>query len=542
MSRRSPDSRPGSLRLPRIVIAMLASMVSMVAVAHDEARRPQLVVGIVIDGLDQQYIDLLRSHFGDDGFNRLLRDGVFVPNADYGTALDATAATAMLMTGAAPATNGVPAAMVFDRDALRPVEVMKDGDEMGNFTTQGYSPRRLLASTIADEARIAGGGVTHVYSVAPDAAQAVILAGHSANCAIWLNDRTGNWATSTFYKDAPTTLTRRNRTMPLSARLDTMQWTPLRGAEYYPGLPEHLTHYPFRYTFGRGNDGRYAMFASSPLVNREVTDIAGDIINDMKLGSSDGVDMVNIAYSLRPYDYTKNDDNRYELIDAYLRLDRDIARIIKTVEGRVEPDRAVFFLAATPPTGRVRRDDERWAIPYGEFSTKKARSLLNMYLIAKYGNGEWIKTFYANQFYLNHQLISDKSLDPEKVRLDAATFLARMSGVDRVYTVDEILAGRGDERIRALRRNMHPESMGDLLIEVDPGWEVLDDAISTAAPDRVKYVQRYAAPVAPFIIMAPGVAPRVIETPVDARMLAPTVTRRLRIRSPNAAAMPGLVL
>lgn len=28
-----------------------------------------------------------------------------------------------------------------------------------------------------------------------------------------------------------------------------MQWTPLKPAEAYVGLPDHITHYPFRYTF-----------------------------------------------------------------------------------------------------------------------------------------------------------------------------------------------------------------------------------------------------------------------------------------------------
>ncbi len=527
--------------VPRLVLALLTSVVGMVADAANSAR-PQLVVGIMIDGLDQQYIDMLLSHFGEDGFNRLLRDGVIVANADYGTNLDAVASTAVVMTGAAPSTTTVSSADVYDRELMKSVPAMHDPASMGNFTSETYSPRSLAASTLADEVRIAGGGVTHVYSVAPSASQAVILAGHSANCAIWLNEKTGNWATSTFYKDAPTTLTRRNRTMPLSMRLDTAQWTPLYRADAYPGLPEHLTHYPFRYTFGRGNDSRYSMFAASPLVNTEVTDIASDLITDLKLGANDGLDMVNLAYSLLPYDYTRNDDNRYELIDAYLRLDRDLARLISTVESRVGPDKAIFFIAATPPKGLVRRDEEQWAIPYGEFSTKKARSLLNMYLIAVYGNGEWISSFHGNQFYLNHKLIKDRGVDAAELRTQAAAFLTRMSGVDRVYTIDEILASRGDARLEALNRNLHPDTAGDLIIEVDPGWEIVDDAISNVSSQRVKYVKRYVAPAAPFVIMAPGVPARTIDTPVDARVIAPTVARQLRIRSPNAAALPGLIL
>lgn len=231
-------------RMPGLVLALITSVVGM-ALGAEAQVRPQLVVGILVDGLDRQYVDMLRGQFGDDGFNRLLRDGVLIANADYGTAVDATAAAAMLMTGASPSTTSVTGARIYDREGLRSVAAMYDPESMGNFTGQTFSPRPLQVSTLADEVRIAGGGITRVFAIAPDPAQAVILGGHSANAALWLNDKTGNWATSTFYKDLPAGIAYRNRLKPLSVRLDTMQWSPLRPAEAYPGLPDHLTHYPF---------------------------------------------------------------------------------------------------------------------------------------------------------------------------------------------------------------------------------------------------------------------------------------------------------
>lgn len=532
----------GRKKMSGLMLALLTSVVS-IALGAEAQIPPRLVLGIMIDGLDQQYIDLLRSQFGDDGFNRLLREGVVIANADYGTNVDATAATAMVMTGASPSTTSVTGARLYDRDGRRSVAAMTDPDAMGNFTGETFSPRALSVSTIADEVRIAGGGVTRVFSIAPDPAQAVILAGHCANAALWLNDKTGNWATSTFYKDIPTAVTYRNRLKPLSARLDSMQWTPLKGREAYPGLPDHITHYPFRYTFPRGNTGRYALFAGSPKINAEVTDLAGELIDDLKLGTSaDGADMVNIAFTLKPYDYTKNQDNRYELMDSYLRLDRDIARLIAKAESNVGHGNALIFVAATPPTGRSRRDDERWSIPYGEFSTRKAKSLLNMYLMARFGNGDWVNSFFNDQFYLNQKLIDEKHLDAHSVRLEAAAFLEKMAGVDKVYTLDEIMGGRGDDRLEAMQRNTHAAAAGDLFIEVAPGWETIDDIDSPASDSRIHYVKRVAAATAPVFIMAPDVDARTIDTPVDIRVVAPTVARLLRIRSPNGAAFPGLVL
>ena len=128
--------------------------------------RPQLVVGIVVDGLEPDYIDLLRESFGKGGFNRLLERGVVIPALDYGTPLDATGATAVLMTGATADISGIDAATRFDREALRSVPLLHDASVMGNYTDETYSPGALAVSTLADEASIAGGGVTAVYALA----------------------------------------------------------------------------------------------------------------------------------------------------------------------------------------------------------------------------------------------------------------------------------------------------------------------------------------------------------------------------------------
>lgn len=523
------------------MLALIASVVCT-ALPVDARQHPRLVVGVMIDGLDPQYVDMLREHFGDKGFNRLLRDGVVIANADYGTNLDATAAAAMLMTGASPSTTKITGSTLYNPSTMREVPAMNDPEAMGNFTPQTFSPRALSVSTLADEVKIAGDGVASVYSVAPDPGQAVILAGHAANSALWLNERTGNWATSTFYRDLPASVATRNRTMPLSARLDTMQWTPLKGATSYPGLPDHLTRYPFRHTFSHSAADRMAMFAASPKINTEVTNLAGQLIRDMRPGENGVLDMVNVVYTVKPYGYTRLSDSRYELIDSYLRLDAELERLFATAENAAGPGNTVFFVAATPPSGRSRRDDERWNIPYGEFSTKKARSLLNMYLMAKFGNGDWVTAFFNDQFFLNRNLADERGLDLRTVRLEAAQFLERMSGVDRVYTLDEILEGRGDSRLEALQRNASPATGGDLFVEVAPGWETVDDIAAPAADNRIHYVNRVAPATAPVYILAPGVEPKLIGTPVDARAVAPTVARLLRIRSPNAAALAPLVL
>lgn len=528
--------------MSRLLLALVASMAAISAGAATP-EQTRLLVGIMVDGLDADQLDLLRERFGQGGFKLLEQQGVTL-TADYGTSLDATAATATIFTGAAPSTSGIGGDTHFDRRTLRKSPVYADHEVLGNFSPSGFSPKALRVSNLSDEARIASGGTNNVYAVAAQPGTAISMAGHNATSALWLDHKTGNWASSTAYPDMPVAIAARNRTLPLSVRLDTMSWTPSLAPADYPALPDHLTRYPFRYVFPRGNSERLDMFAASPLLNREVTNVAGELIVNQKLGQHPGVtDVINIAYTLQPFTYGKSADKRVEQQDAYIKLDRNLEQLFSTISRQVGLDHAVIMLASTPPRPLRRRDDDRFNLPYGEFSARKAASLLNLYLIALHGNGAYISHFTDGNIYLNHKLLEEMKLDISAVRAEAAKLLASMTGVDRVHTLDDIIAGHAGEKAEALRRNTVGSSAGDLLIEVAPGFEIIDDYNELApTTGHSGMVSCSAAATAPVFILAPDVAAQTIGTPVDARAIAPTVARILRIRSPNGAAAPALAL
>ncbi|MCH5222379.1 MAG: alkaline phosphatase family protein [Muribaculaceae bacterium] len=528
--------------MPRLLMALVASVATLGLCAAD-AGQSKLLVGIVVDGLDADYLDLLRSHFGNSGFRLLEREGAVILNADYGGHLDAAASTALIVTGSAPSYNGIAAEKYYSREHLREMEAFVDANYLGNYTNKNYSPTALRVSTVSDEVRIAAGGTNVVYSVAPRAAQAISLGGHSANAAFWIDDKTGNWGSSTYYKDMPVFITTRNRSASLSLRLDAMSWTPSLSMEDYPGLPKHLTYYPFRYVFPRGSNDRYDMFMSSPLVNTEVTEVAEGLITTLHLGQHETVtDVLNLAYTLQPYVYGKVADNRAELMDAYIKLDQNLEHLFSVIDERVGLDNTVVVVSATAPRRQSRRDEEQWGVPYGEFSTRKAISLLNVYLTAVYGNGDYVTAWHRGHIYLNRNLLKEKSIDEREIRESAASFLLKMTGVDQVSTIDEIIESRAGDSGEALRRNMVLSQAGDLLLTVVPGFEIVDDFNSTSGSTQNSMVERTATTTAPVYIMAPNVASQTVTSIVDARAIAPTVCRILRIRSPNAAAGAPLSL
>lgn len=181
-------------------------------------KRPLIVIGITVEGLSTDYLELLEERFVPGGFKRLAGQGVAVSDLRYGPGVDAAAATAIMYTGAAPAINGIPAGQVFNTERQAPMHILNDPTRMGNFTNETYSADALKVSTLADEVRIDSRGQGQVFSVGVTPLSAIIPAGHAANGAFWIDDKTGNWATTTYYHDVPRCISNRNYKTPLQSR------------------------------------------------------------------------------------------------------------------------------------------------------------------------------------------------------------------------------------------------------------------------------------------------------------------------------------
>ena len=527
-------------QINRLVTSIVASMVALGALSQVKGEQPQLVVGIVIDQLRSDYIELMQSKFGQGGFNRLMRDGAYFDNVNFKCPrVDAVAGTALLMTGAYPRVNGLPSAMTYNAEKRIPQHVLTDTRYMGNFTNETFSPMSLKVSTIGDEVKLDNNGLGGVYAVAPDAQVALILAGHAANSAFWISEATGNWATTTFYKDVPQCIQTHNYGHSLAAKLDTLSWKPLLPLSAYSLAPESSRYYSFRYTFPKTARDRYKLYKQSGMVNEEVTDVALDCMKSLNLGRRGQLDMLNIGLSAAPFGGVGKGDGRIELQDTYLRLDRQIDRVLTAIEKSVGLGKAVVFVASTGEFEGNRTVDPKFNIPTGEFRPDRAKSLLNMYLMAVYGNGNWVDGYYDQNFYLNRKLIKEKNIDLGQIRAKSSEFLRQMSGVTAAYTFEEILNNPVSEELQGLNRMMIPATAGDVVIEVNPGWDVVD--VEGGQQPQVKHVRDNAVSV-PMFVLAPGVKAQRITHEVDAATLAPTVSRLLRIRSPNAAGKSAMSL
>ena len=523
----------------RLLTTVICGLVGINTMLAADPSRPKLVVGIVVDQLRTDYIEYLQNLFGEKGFRRLMKDGAFLRNVDYKVgSLDKASATAMVYTGAYPRQTGVAAASVYDPTVQRMVPALQDEKVIGNFTEENLSPVALRLSTISDEIAIDGVGVASVYSIAPDAQQAIIMAGHAGTSAFWINDNTGRWATTTYYRDAPPVMTQRNYDHSIAARIDTMKWKPALPLQRYPGLPAQKKMYDFKHTFSLADRDVYRQYAMSPLVNTEVTDVAISYLKDLGVGTKgEAIDMLNIGYTAAPFKAVKDGDFRLELEDSYVRLDGQLSRLFDAIDKYVGLDNTFVYVTSTGYYDDAVVDDPKFRIPTGEFSVKRALSLLNSYLTAKYGNGNYVDTYSRGHVYLDRKEIENKQLRLDEVAQASRDFLVKMAGVSDAYTMGDIMTS-ALPGMEALRLGTDPKTGGDVVLEFNSGWRVNDD---TRFPNEVQVV-RSSMVLSPAFFLGSGVKPQTISTPVDATAIAPTVTQTLRIRAPSGAVSKPIAL
>ena len=481
---------------------------------------PRLVVGVFVEGLSPRMLQSIDQLLMPGGISRLVNEGVVIENVDYGNVCGNAVATAMIMTGTPPRINGISSTGVYDRDSRRASSVVSDPGVMGNFTSEAYSPAPLRVSTLADELRVSTSGHGRVYSISADAPTAILAGGHAANNAVWINDSDGKWASSTYYKELPEPVKTCNYKSPLSARIDTITWSG-QG---------------FRYTFPRRDANRYEAFKVSPRANDEVVSLACDYLQYMSRGRSaatPSTDMLTIGLNVGEYPYGNVASAlASEQRDAHMRLDRQIARLLSSIDATYGLDNTLVFIASTPPVHLSRPVAGEWRLPTGDFSPRKAHALLNMYLMALYGNGEWVTGYHDFSFYLNNQLAHEKGLDLAEFHRQAAILLRRMSGiVDAIAVEDAVMP------TSPLRDYIDMATAGDVFIDVAPGWRMVESEDASAG--KMIYA---AATSTPAYILYKSLPHKIITEPVKAAAITAALAGCIDIRAPNGASSPAVSL
>lgn len=499
--------------------------------AQNVPQVPSLVVNIVIDQLRSDYLDAFTPLYGQGGFQRLKEQGRFYSQAEYPfSSPDQASAMACLMTGTSPYVNGIVGSHWLDRETLLPVFCVDDETYPGIHTSEKSSPKHLAVSTICDELKISSEGKSIVYSIAPTREAAIFGAGHAGNEAFWLDDWTGKWAASCYYDDYPDWATEYDVRSSLESRIANIQWKPLN---------DQVTNFQYFVSSGGGNgkafshkfnsNRKFREFKATACVNDEINLFAKESIEKAGLGTDAVTDMLTLTYYAGAYDHQSAMQYGMEMQDTYARLDRQLEELFDFVEEKVGMDKTLFVVTSTGYfDSEELMDLSKYRIPTGIFSITKAQLLLNMYLIAVYGPGNYVETAIDNQIYLNLKLIENRNLNLAEVLDRCSAFLIQLKGVKDVYTSQRLALGAWTPGISKLRNAYNPKCSGDILIQVSPGWLLNNEDTHEQSLSRESYLSF------PLFFMGAGIVPEKVRIPVTIDQVAPTIAQTLRIRAPNA--------
>ena len=324
---------------------------------------------------------------------------------------DRASAVACLMSGTSPYENGIVGERWLDRQTLTPLYCVDDKEFQGQQTQDASSARSLGVSTITDELKVATEGNGLVYAIAPFRDAAVLLGGHAADGAFWLDVETGMWCSSSYYGAFPGWATTYNTTSSVKQRIGKMEWEPMNElVGKYNYFVSGASKKPFKHKFA--GDRKFIQFVASALVNEETNNFMREVIKNTQVGLDEVTDVLNIAYYAGNFDHNSVSQSPIELQDTYVRLDRDLGDLFEYLEKRVGKGHVLFTVTGTGSAESDYISDlSKYRIPTGTFSITKAKLLLNMYLIAVYGPGEYVETCLGNELYLNLKLIENRNLN-----------------------------------------------------------------------------------------------------------------------------------
>lgn len=517
------------------LLAVLGFSIETIAQGEVQPQNaPRLVVNITIDQLRNDYLEAFIPLYSEKGFKLMLNKGRVYTQASYPFApIDIASAIASLMTGTTPYYNNITGTDWMSRKTLRPVNCVEDTKQEGFLTRKKASPAKLSTSTITDELKVGTAGKSVIYAIAPSCEAAILAGGHAANGAVWLDENNGFWCSSSYYYNSLPSWIQNFNSLHAPGKLSqNITWEPINElVGNFSYFMSSSIQKPFKHTIK--GDHQYADYQTSALINEDISNLAMQCMLSTGMGKDKVTDMLCLTYYAGTYKHQSVTKCQIELQDTYVRLDYELGRLIEFIEERIGKENVLFVLTSTGYNKEDDADYETYRIPSGTFYMNRTSNLLNMYLGGVWGQGNYVEATFSNHIYLNHNLLETKKISINEAASKAQEILAMMSGVRNVYTSFQLITSK-NENIEKTRNAFSADHGGDLVIDVAPGWRVMNEDTQKNEQYRSSYIQF------PIIFYGTGVHAERINKPVSITQLAPAIARSIRIRAPNACSSEPL--
>jgi len=478
----------------------------------DHGEGGQLVVVVVFDQMRGDYLDRWSSAFGDDGFEKLKRDGVWYADAHLPYACTSTGpGHATIATGVPPSVHGIVENEWYARDrgkrvyccyADRPYERVPLHSDAGSRSSAegGLAPDRLLVPTLADHLRTTTKGRTFSFALKDRAA--VLMGGKEPNGCYCFDTATGEFHTSAYYRERVHPWVETFNNSKTCDRWFLKDWLRVGDASRYDQLagPDDAPGEPvdrrFPFTLARGHPGPnkryYEALESSPFANELLWEFARNCIEAEHLGDRGTPDLLCLGFSANDVIGHACGPDSHEVLDVTLRSDRLVAEIVAYLTKRLGPDRFTIVVTADHgvaplPERSVKELASEYRFHPGEYNQ------LGAVLDEKFGQreaapGQWVEHIAFPWVYLNQKAIARHGIPRTEIEDAAAQWLGNRPMSQAAYT-RSVLAGPvfADPIGRAAQLSYHPDRCGDVLVVTKPfamplGWPSLGTTHGTPHP------------------------------------------------------------
>ncbi|WP_029035438.1 alkaline phosphatase PafA [Salinimicrobium terrae] len=507
---------------------------------------PKLVVGVVVDQMRYDYITRFWNHYGDDGFKKLISEGFNLRNNHFNYIPTYTApGHASVYTGAAPETHGIIGNNWYNKFEKEYVYCVEDStvEPIGTNDEAGkMSPHRLITTTVADENRLHTQMRGKTIGVGIKDRGAVLPAGHTANGAYWFHGKNeGKWITSSFYtQQLPQWVQNFNSSGIADSYLKP--WTTLADINTYieSGIDVNIyeggfdgkadTGFPYDLEDLKDQNGGYDIIKDTPYGNSLTTDFAIAAIDGEQLGKDNDTDFLTISYSSTDYIGHNFGVNSKEIQDAYLRLDQDLARLLKSLDEQVGEGNYTLFLTSDHGGVHVPAYLESVKIPSGYFDFDKLKEDLNIFLSGMYQNENLIEHISNNQIFFNYDEVWDMEVSSEELQQEITHFLLQYEKINKVFTRNQLQSASFSEKIAsAVDNGFNQKRSGDIALVLKPSVISYSRTGSTHGSGN-NYDTH-----APLIFFGKGIKAGNSLERTEIVDIAPTISALLGISFPNGA-------
>lgn len=515
-----------------------------VVVTQNEYDTPKLVVGIVVDQMRYDYLSRFWNHYGEGGFKRLVKEGFNCKNNHFNYAPTSTGpGHTSVYTGTTPATHGIIGNNWYDKSLDKDVYCASDTayESVGTTSNAGkMSPHRMNVTTITDQLRLHTQMRGKVIAIALKDRGAVLPGGHTANAAYWFHGRDeGNWISSSFYMselpqwvqdfnagrsvaqyNKPWTTLKDSNTY-LESGLDNNEYEGKFNGEATPTFPHDLPNL-------WNSNNAYDMLKATAFGNTITADFALAALENENLGADNITDFLAVSFSSTDYVGHKYGVNSKEIQDTYLRLDKDLERLLNELDIKVGKGEYTVFLTADHGAVNVPKYLEDQKIPAGYMDSSKMKDEFGEFLKYTYGTTDIVLNFSNDQIFLNHKIIDNLDLDIEKVQETIAKEFLKYKDVYRVYTAQQMWKNHYTEGIPYILQNGYNQKRsGDILIVLNPGTINYSRTGSTHGSSQI-----YDTHV-PLLFYGKGIKKGSTVDRTEIPDIAPTIASLLGIAFPN---------